>query len=508
MLINAAEVAESRIAVIQNGKLEEYYTQRRGGEQGAGNIYKGIVSAVERSLQAAFVNINGPVNGFLQLGDVSYDLAEKDRKTKKPSGHRSNDRTASSSGGQRRSRGDTHPRIQNLLHRGQEILVQITKEAIGSKGPALTTFLSIPGRYLVLMPYSTHIGVSKKIEDENTRRKLKAMLKELSPPQGAGYIIRTAGADRTKTELKKDLSYLTRLWKAIERKARSMKAPALVYKESNLGIRTVRDIFTTDMEEIITDSREVHRDLTEFFNAVMPRYADRVKLFDSAKPLFDRYDVESLVEEIFKREIAFPQGGGIVIEETEALVAVDVNSGRFKTGSAEETAYKINMHAAEEITRQIKLRDLGGLIVIDFIDMKSSEHVRKLEKQVRFLMRADRARYSMTRLSRFGLMQITRQRLRPSLTRRSSGVCPQCGGTGRIRNLETISLHALRKIKAELLRSGGASVKVLLHPQVAQDFHNNMRAELVNLENMYSKKIIVCSAPLNEIGQVRIEQTG
>jgi ribonuclease E len=213
-----------------------------------------------------------------------------------------------------------------------------------------------------------------------------------------------------------------------------------------------------------------------------------------------------MVEEIFEREINFPHGGGIVIEETEALVAIDVNSGKFKTASAHETAFKINMLAAEEIARQLRLRDLGGLIVIDFIDMRSSEYIRRLERHMREVMRVDRARYSMTRLSRFGIMQITRQRLRPSLTLRSSGVCPHCGGTGRIRNLETISLHALRRIKAELLRAGGKSIRVLLHPQVAQDFHNNMRAQLVHLESAYNKKIIVCSEPFAEIGQVRIEQ--
>ncbi len=488
MLINAAEFAESRIAVVCDGKLEEYYTQRRGGEHGAGNIYKGVIVAVERSLQAAFVNIGGPVNGFLQVGDVSYEVARKSR-TK---------RTRGSRGGA--------PRIQELLQKNQEMLVQVTKEAIGAKGPALTTFVSVPGRYLVLMPLSTHIGVSKKIEDEETRRKLKAMLKQLDPPKGMGYIIRTAGADHTKRELKSDLSYLGRLWKAIEKKTRTMKAPALVYQESDLAIRTVRDIFTPDIQEIITDSREVHRGVTEFLNAVMPRYASRVKLFDSANPLFDHYEVESMVEEIFKREIALPQGGSIVIEETEALVAVDVNSGRFKARSAEETAFKIDMQAAEEITRQIRLRDLGGLIVIDFIDMRSIEHTRTLEKRMRALMRTDRARHSLTRISQFGTMQITRQRLRPSVQRRSSGVCPHCGGTGMIRNLETISLHALRRIKAELLRSSGPSIRVLLHPQVAEDFHNNMRAELLHLENMYNKKIMVCSESSAEITEVRIEQ--
>lgn len=488
MLINAAEFAESRIAIVCDGKLEEYYTQQRRSDQSAGNIYKGIVTAVERSLQAAFVNINGPVNGFLQAADVSFEVINRSRKK------------------QHRSRGGGAPRIQELLQKDQEIPVQVTKEAIGTKGPALTTFISVPGRYLVLMPFSSHIGVSKKIEDENVRRKLKKMLKELDPPRGMGFIIRTAGADRTKTELKKDLSYLGRLWRAIEKKLKSPKGPALVYRESDLAIRTVRDIFTPDIEEVITDSREVHRGLTEFFNAVMPRFASRVKLYDSASPMFDHYDVEPMVEEIYRPRIALPQGGGIVIEETEALVAIDVNSGGFKTGSAEETAFRINMKAADEVVRQIRLRDLGGLIVIDFIDMKSQEHVRSLEKRMRTLMRVDRARYSMSRVSQFGTMQITRQRLRPSLQLRSSGTCPHCGGTGRIRNLETISLHALRKIKAELPRTSGSSVRVLLHPQVQEDFQNNMRAELVHLENVHNKKIIVGSKAFAEIGEIRIEQ--
>ena len=485
MLINAAELAENRIAVISDGKLVEYYTQRHNGGFSAGNTYKGVVVGVERSLQAAFVDIGGPANGFLQPGDVSFEAAGKSRKKKR----------------------NGPPLIQDLLRRGQEIMVQITKEAIGTKGPALTTFLSLPGRYLVLMPFSTHIGVSKRIEDEQARKRLKKMLKELDPPHSLGYIIRTAGADRTKRELKKDLSYLTRLWKAISRKGDSAKAPALVYEESNLAIRTMRDIFTPDIDEIVTDSREVHRGLVDFFQAVMPRHANRVKLYDSASPLFDHYDVEPMVAEIFKREIALPQGGSVIIEETEALVAIDVNSGRFRTGSAEQTAYKINMEAADEITRQIRLRDLGGLIVIDFIDMKEQKHVRELEKRVRELMRDDRARYSMTRVSQFGIIEMTRQRLRPSLQGRSSGVCPQCGGTGKIQNLETVSLHALRRIKAEMLRSTGSAIHVVLHPRVAEDFQNNMRVQLVHLENMHNKKIIIRSEPFVEISEVRVEHT-
>ena len=232
-----------------------------------------------------------------------------------------------------------------------------------------------------------------------------------------------------------------------------------------------------------------------------------MKFFDSANPLFDHYNVEPMVEEIFKRKIALPLGGSIVIEETEALVAIDVNSGRFKTRSAQETSFKINMQAAEEITRQMRLRDLGGLIVIDFIDMGNRDHIRQLEKHMRELMRYDRARHSLTRVSQFGTMQATRQRLRPSLQLRSSGVCPHCGGTGRIRNIETLTLNALRRIKAELPRAAGHSIKMLLHPQVADDFQNNMRPELLSLENMYNKKIIVCSEPFAEIGEVRIEQS-
>jgi len=490
MLINAAEFGESRIAVIENGKLQEYYTQRHGSNQATGNIYKGIVTAVERSLQAAFVNINGPVNGFLQVADVSYESVDKNR------------------GSKLRSNKNGPPRIQDLLHRNQEILVQITKEAIGSKGPSLTTYLSVPGRYLVTMPHSSLIGVSKKIEDDGIRKKLKKMLRELDPPKGNGYIIRTAGADRTKRELKSDMNYLGRLWKTIEKKARTSKAPAVIYRESDLAIRTVRDIFSTDIKEIITDSREVHRGLTEFFNAVMPRYASRVKLFDSANPLFDHFDVEPMVEEIFKRKIALPQGGSIVVDETEALVAIDVNSGGFKTGSAEETAYRIDLQAADEIVRQIKLRDLGGLIVIDFIDMTNNDHIRKIEKKMRELMKKDRARYSLSRLSRFGTMQITRQRLGPSLQSRSSGICPYCGGSGRIRNFDTISLRALRKAKAELLRASVSSIRILLHPQVADDFQNKMREELVHLENIHNKKIIVHSEAFAEIDEVKIEHTG
>lgn len=497
MLINAAEFAESRIAVIQDSKLEEYYTQRRNGKGGAGNIYKGVVAAVERSLQAAFVDISGPVNGFLQADDISYKVVRPARRKQ----------AAPAGKGRPRSR-SASVAIQNLLRTGQEILVQVTKEAIGTKGPSLTTFVSVPGRYLVLMPYSTHIGVSKKIGDDRLRKKLVALLRELSPPKNMGFIIRTAGADRAKRELQKDLNYLSRLWKAIEAKTRSLKAPALVYRESDLAIRTVRDIFTPEIQEIITDSREVHRNLIDFFNAVMPRYKSRVKLYDSASPLFDRYDVESMVEEIYSPRIALPQGGSIVIEETEALVAIDVNSGRFKTRSARTASFKINMQAAEEITRQIRLRDLGGLIVIDFIDMKDSSQVRELERKMRELMRADRARLRLTRISEFGIMQITRQRLRPSLLASSSGVCPHCGGTGRIRNLYSISLEVLRKVKAEISRTSGTSLKILLHPQVAQHFHNMLRKQLVDLENMYNKKIMVSSEPFAQLREVKIEQTG
>lgn len=487
MLINVKEPEESRIAIMDGDKLEEIYIERTSSLGHIGNIYKGVVVNIEPSIQAAFIDIGEGRNGFLHVSDIMPvygHMAEaenqKNRKKEK--------------------------KIQDLLVTGMEVLVEITKEGIGNKAPTLTTYLSIPGRYVVLMPSIKRSGVSRKIEDENLRRKLKSTLEELAPPPGMGYIIRTAGANRTKKEISRDLEYLLNLWKVITKRAKHAKSPSLIYQESDLVIRTLRDIFTDEIEEILIDSQIAYQRALDFMSVLSPDYERRVKLYDDNIPLFHKFGVENEIEKIYQKKVNLRSGGHLVIEQTEALVAVDVNSGKYtEEEDIEETAFKINMEAAEEIARQLRLRDLGGLIINDFIDMRDNKNKRTVERTFRDAVRKDRARSRVGRISQFGIIEMTRQRLGPSIKSYTHNICSHCNGQGWIKSIESMSLMIMRKIKLGALSGKVSKIVVTTNSEVALDLANRKRKVLHMMEEQTGTEIVINPSNLLLINKFTVE---
>jgi ribonuclease E len=383
-----------------------------------------------------------------------------------------------------RGRGLVKPPIQEIFRRGDEVLVQVIKESIGTKGPTLSTYISIPGRYLVLMPGLNRVGVSRKIADEGQRRKLREIMNELNPPKGLGFIVRTAGLERTKRELARDLAYLLRLWKVILRRIKKSRAPAAIYQESDMITRTIRDIFTSEIDTIWIDEPAAFERAQEFLRVVMPRYVDRLRLYDEKVPLFHKYGIEDEIAKIQRRHVPLPEGGSIVIDQTEALVAIDVNSGNFRVeNDAERTAYEMNLRAAKEIARQLRLRDLGGVIVNDFIDMREERHRRGVEKALRDAIRRDRARTKVLRMSAFGLIEMTRQRIRPSLKRSVYEDCLNCGGAGVVKTVESMSIDVMRLLALAGHRDDIRRVNISVSPAVATYLNNRKRREIARIES-------------------------
>jgi ribonuclease E len=519
MLINVSQPEECRIAIVEDGVLEELYIERTSADNYVGNIYKGRVVNIEPSIQAAFVDFGVGRNGFLHISDVEsqyfrqggYDPEQpfgfNGRQSRRDEPARSEAEMQPADGGAavaededfdedgpRRPRGRRgtrfgarpriKPPIQDILRRGDELLVQVIKEGIGTKGPTLSTYISIPGRYLVLMPALGRVGVSRKIEDDEARRKLRDIMLELNPPRGLGFIVRTAGVDRTKKEISRDLAYLLRLWKVITRRIKKNAAPVTIYEESDMIIRTIRDIFTGEVDSIFIDEPSAYERAKEFLQIVMPRYVSRLQLYNGREPLFHKYDIESEIAKIQQRKVPLKQGGSIVIDQTEALVAIDVNSGNFRADdSAEETAYQMNQLAAKEIARQLRLRDLGGVIVNDFIDMRKERHRRNVERALREAMKRDRARTKILRTSPFGLIEMTRQRIRPSLKRSVYKECPCCTGTGVVKTAESMAIEVIRLLQFAAQREGVARVSVTVAKDVADYLHNKKRREIAHLED-------------------------
>jgi ribonuclease E len=470
MLINAEDAEESRVAIVADGILEEFDIETCHKEQNKSNIYKGVVVKVEAGLQAAFVEYGGKRAGFLPLGEVhpscyaDPDLAKRGGRV----------------------------RIHDVLKRNQELLVQVVKDEIGTKGAALSTYISLPGRYLVLMPGVDATRVSRKIEDEAQRRQLKEIVAQLAPPPGTGVIIRTAGLDRTKQELQRDMAYLLKLWETILAQAKELPAPSVVYEESDLVIRSIRDYFTPDIAEILVDNREVFKRAREFLQAIMPRYVNRIKLYRERRPIFSKYQLEEQIEAIFEDKIPLRSGGSIVIERTEAMVSIDVNSGRStQERGMEETAFKTNMEASEEIARQLRLRDLGGLVVIDFIDMRDRKHIQEVERGLKNALKRDKARTEMARISKFGLLEISRQRLKPALQDETTLPCPHCKGQGLIRSKESLGLTVLRRIQAAAVKGYLLSAKAKVPLDAANYLLNEKRDRLLKLEQEYGIRIHV-----------------
>jgi ribonuclease E len=490
MLINVADEEESRVAIVEDGILEEFTIETASKEQIKGNIYNGVVVKVEPSLQAAFVDYGGKRHGFLPMGEIHDSWYTGSSETHA----NANDR-------------DRRPRIQDVLRRNQKIIVQVTKEELGNKGASLSTYISLPGRYLVLMPGSDSTGgISRKIEDEEERKKLKEAIAQLNPPSDIGIIVRTAGLNRNKTELQRDLTYLQRLWNSIQEKSKASDAPALIYQEHDLVIRSIRDYFTPDIQEVWIDHREVYRRARDFFQAVMPRYQGRVKLYRDKKPIFAKSGLESQLEAIYSHKVELKSGGSIVIDQTEALVAIDVNSGRAtREKGIEETAYKTNMEAAQEVARQLRLRDMGGLIVIDFIDMRNAKHIQEIEKALRQAVKRDKARTQVARISQFGLLELSRQRLKPTILEGNYLPCMQCSGTGLVKSPVSMALSILRHLRTEVTSGTVDMVKTTMPLEVATYLQNNKRREISLLEEENQCQIQLIGDPTIRQNEYDIE---
>ncbi|HCI3966098.1 TPA: ribonuclease E [Pseudomonas aeruginosa] len=466
MLINATQPEELRVALVDGQRLFDLDIESGAREQKKANIYKGRITRVEPSLEAAFVDFGAERHGFLPLKEISREYFKKS-----PEGRIN---------------------IKEVLSEGQEVIVQVEKEERGNKGAALTTFISLAGRYLVLMPNNPRAGgISRRIEGEE-RNELREALNGLNAPADMGLIVRTAGLGRSTEELQWDLDYLLQLWSAIKEASGERGAPFLIYQESNVIIRAIRDYLRQDIGEVLIDSIDAQEEALNFIRQVMPQYASKVKLYQDSVPLFNRFQIESQIETAFQREVKLPSGGSIVIDPTEALVSIDINSARAtKGGDIEETALQTNLEAAEEIARQLRLRDIGGLIVIDFIDMTPAKNQRAVEERVREALEADRARVQVGRISRFGLLEMSRQHLRPSLGETSGIVCPRCNGQGIIRDVESLSLAILRLIEEEALKDRTAEVRARVPFQVAAFLLNEKRNAITKIELRTRARIFI-----------------
>lgn len=474
MLINAVESEEYRVALVKDGLLDGFHIETAAAEQKIGNIYKGIVERIEPSLQACFVNFGSGKNGFLQASEIHPEYYLDEKLAEK----------------------DTLPPIEKIVKKGQVLLVQVTREMPGHKGARLTTYLSLAGRYLVLMPGSSG-GISKKIEDEKERLRLKSVMSEFNLPDGVGYIVRTAALKKNKRDISKDLNRLLRIWKDIKEKAASAPDLSLVHKEQDVCLRTLRDYFTSEIDEVLVDDKETFNKVKAYMKIIAPRHQRKIKLHREKHPIFSHYEIEKQIETIYSRKVPLKSGGSIIIDPTEALISIDVNSGRGRTGKdVESTAFKTNLEATSEIARQLRLRDMGGLVVIDFIDMRDKNHVRDIERVIREETKEDRAKIDISHISKFGLMELSRQRLRPSIESRSYQTCHYCQGRGLVLSVESASVSLLRQIWMGASRKGVSQVKGIFPVEVTNYLQNKKRKEIAELEARYGIDIILESDPL------------
>jgi len=475
MLINAVDPEEFRIAILKGGELDEFYIATSTREEIKGNIYKGTVSRIEPSLQASFINYGADKNGFLPIGEIHPEYFTSQEAA---------------------SAAKATPKIESIIKKGEELLVQVTKEREGKKGAYLTTYISIAGRYLVLTPGRPSGGISHKIEDEEERKRLKSMMSQLKLPEGVGYILRTAAAGQKKRVISGELKNLLRLWEDIKKRAQKERPQSLLYKEEDLGLRTLRDFFSAEVDEVVVDDKETWSQMKDFMKVISPTHQKRVKLFKENAPIFSEYGIEKQLEQIYSNRVPLKSGGSIVIDSTEALISIDVNSGRSTRGKGiEETAYKTNLEAAREIARQLRLRDIGGLIVIDFIDMKEHKHEREVVKQIKEEIKKDKAKIRLSSISKFGLMEISRQRLRPSIESKSYQICEYCQGRGIVRSVEATSVSFLRQIWLGASKDKVVSVTGVLPSNVANYLLNKKRGELAELEERYGVSIDIQGNP-------------
>lgn len=477
MVVNDSPGEECRIAIVRDGRLQEFFSERPSSATNVNNIYKGRVTNVEPAIQAAFVDYGQSQSGFLHISDLHPRYFPGEERTE-----RVGKRTP------RRQR----PLIQDAMKRGDELLVQVLKEGIGTKGPTLTSYLSIPGRLMVAMPDMDRVGVSRKVEDPEKRRAMRDILDSLDLPEDFGFILRTAGFGSNKTELKRDLAYLMRLWKTIENRMKTAKGPTELYVESDLLIRSIRDLLRPSIEAIVVDSDSGWQRASDFLHVIAPRSAPKVLRYRRPAPIFHAFDIERQIDLIHSREVPLPSGGAIVIDQTEALVAIDVNSGRSRSARDSETnAYRTNCEAVDEICRQLRLRDLGGLIVHDLIDMRLPKHRREIEERFRDNLKLDRAKSTTLRISEFGLVQMTRQRMRPSMRKSHFVPCSLCDGRGEIKSPESVGADCIRQVEFLLQFERVVRVQVVCSAKVASVLLSGKRRALVELEADSKKKVVV-----------------
>ncbi|MEK6747664.1 MAG: ribonuclease E [Pseudomonadota bacterium] len=472
MLINATQPEELRVAIVDGQRLFDLDIEVTTKEQKKSNIYKGKITRIEPSLEAAFIDYGAERHGFLPLKEISRAYFKHPME------------------------GGGRINIKEVLEEGQEVVVQVDKEERGTKGAALTTFISLAGRYLVLMPNNPRAGgVSRRIEGDD-RAEMRETMAALNLPEAMGLIVRTAGVGKSQEELQWDLDYLMQLWAAIEVAAKEKEAPYLIYQESNIIIRAIRDYLRKDIGEILVDNPKVYQQAYDFMTQVMPHNLHKIRLYQDDIPLFTRFQIESQIESAFQREVQLPSGGSIVIDRTEALISIDINSARAtKGGDIEETAFNTNLEAADEVARQLRLRDLGGLIVIDFIDMTPVKHQREVENRLKEALTQDRARVQIGRISRFRLLEMSRQRLRPSLVEHTQVMCPRCSGHGTIRNIESLGLSILRVIEENAMKENTAKIVVKVPIDISAFLLNEKRQALSHIEQRHKVAVIVIPTP-------------
>ncbi len=482
MLINAQRPEELRVAIVSGSHLESYQVEVATSGLTRGNIYRGLIANVQPSLNAAFIDYGGDRHGFLAIQDVVPEAYYHS------------------------PRGGGKARIEEVLEKGKPIVVQVTREAEGGKGGALTTNLSLAGRYLVLTPFDDTRGVSRKVEDEDARRQLKELAGKLDLPAGCGVILRTNALAQTKATLGRDLAALLRIWKRVQAEAREGKGTRLLYSDQGLILQALRDHLDSSIDEVLVDDDDAHEEALAYLQGFAPRTRTRLQRYTERVPLFSRYGVEPQIDRIYDRTVQLPGGGSIVIDRTEALTAIDVNSGRGSRGATQEdTALQTNLEAAREVARQLRLRDLGGLIVVDFIDMRSSKYQRSVEKELKEAMKADRARSTVGRLSPNGLLEINRQRVQQALQMRTHRPCPTCAGTGRIASPEMVGLNLLRRVEERAAAGAVGGVRISLHPELADAFQNSRRREIAELEEEFGIRVEVIASPRLHRPQEEIE---
>lgn len=466
LLINAVHPEEFRVAIVEGQTLNGFFIETAGRGKYVGNLYKGTVVHVQPSLQAAFVDYGMERNGFLPLSEIHPEYYRQDV--------------------------DKAVRIQDVLEPGQDVLVQVVKDEIGSKGAALTTYVSLAGRYLVLVPGQNSRGVSRKIEDEKQRERLKELAHSLKVPDDMGIIVRTAAEQRTKRELAKDLRYLDLIWKEIRKRVAKAEAPAPIYRERDLAIRVVRDYFNPNIKSVLVDNREIFKKVKDFVRIVSPKQQRLVKFHKENAPIFNKYNLEAQIDQLFQKRVSLKSGGYLIIDATEALVAIDVNSGKAtRSVELEEGSYRVNMEAAAEIPRQLRMRDLGGLIVVDFIDMRGAQHNRDVERRLKEEMKKDRAKTRVGKISRFGLLELSRQHLGMGIQLSSYRDCHVCRGTGLVRSTEATALWYLRKIWNHLLEEDVTGVRASFALDVSNYLLNQKRTDILRLEERFKKTIVI-----------------